>query len=129
MYIVVDIGGTKTRIAGSSDLKTLTEPVIYETPQKYDEGLAHLLEHARSITGAEPIEAIAIGLPVLLSSDHRSIRDSTNLPDWGGRSFADDLSSLNANSKIVNDVVLVGLGEAVFGAGKGARNVAYLTVS
>ena len=56
MYILLDIGGTNTRIAASKDLETFGEPAIFSTPQKYDEALRAIAEHARGVAGAEKIE-------------------------------------------------------------------------
>ncbi len=39
MYVVVDIGGTKTRVARSSDLAELTEAAILKTPSEYRDAL------------------------------------------------------------------------------------------
>jgi predicted NBD/HSP70 family sugar kinase len=130
MFIVADIGGTKTRVAGSTDLITFTEPVIIETPKKYEEGIAALVDVARKIDGGGKIDTVVAGLPVLLTHDKRGIEDATNLPDWSHKAFAHDLEeSLGVSVHLENDVTLVGLGEAVYGAGKDASTVVYITVS
>lgn len=118
MYVVVDIGGTKTRVAASGDLTSLGEPIIIDTPQSYEEGMSCVAEAARTVSGGA-IERMAIGLP-----------GGRNLPDWRGKPLAADVETrLGAPVVLENDAALVGLGEAVFGAGKGADIVAYLTVS
>lgn len=118
MYVVVDIGGTKTRVAASGDLVSIDEPVIIDTPQSYAEGVARIAGVARAVSGGT-IERIAAGIP-----------GGRNLADWRGKPLAADLeTALNAPIALENDAALVGLGEAVFGAGKGADIVVYLTVS
>ena len=130
MYIVSDTGATKMRIAGAHDFDKFDEPMIFVTPQSYDEALALFVETARSIAGNEPIEKVAIGVPAVLSSDKRSVIRLEHLPQWDGHLFADDLEkNLDAKVFLENDTALVGLGEAVFGAGKDASIVAYITVS
>lgn len=130
MYIVADIGGTKTRIAASRDLEKFGEPVIFETPQNYEDGLALISETILKAAGGEPIEAVAMGVPVLLSTDKRTIVDATNLPLWGNMQFASDVETrCGGRVFLENDVALVGLGEAIFGAGVGAGSVVYITVS
>ena len=130
MNIVSDTGATKMRIAGARDLERFDEPMIFVTPQSYDEALALFIETARSIAGNDPIEKIAIGVPAVLSTDKRSLARLEHLPQWDGRSFADDLEkNLGAKVYLENDTALVGLGEAVFGAGKGSSITAYVTVS
>lgn len=118
------------RIAGVHDPGRFDTPTFLATPQSYDEALALFIETVRTIAGGEPIDRLAIGVPVVLSTDKRSVIKSENLPAWGGHSFADDLEkSLGAQVFLENDTALVGLGEAVFGAGKDASIVAYVTVS
>lgn len=130
MNILLDIGGTKTRIASSSDLETMSEPVIFTTPQKYEEGLAAIVQHTRSLAGEVPIEAVAAGAPVRLSRDKRSILHAQNIPDWSGRALADDLErALGGRVFLDNDCALVGLGEAVYGAGRGVSILVYFTIS
>ena len=129
MHIVADIGGTNMRIAGSNDLRSFTDPVMVRTPHDYTEGMDHLVRTATEIAGGS-IESIVVGLPVLLTPDKRSIVSARNIPDWSGKSFADDVEkALSTRVHIENDVALVGLGEAVYGAGKNARRVVYVTVS
>jgi glucokinase len=118
------------RIAGAYDLSKFDPPTVLETPQSYETALALFIETAKHIAGTESISAIVIGVPGVLSSDKRSILKSEHLPQWGGHAFADDLAgSLSSKVHLENDTALVGLGEAVSGAGKGASIVAYITVS
>jgi predicted NBD/HSP70 family sugar kinase len=132
MYIVVDIGGTKTRIAGSSDLSKFSTPVILDTPQKYDNALAAVAGEIKKITGGGRIESLAAGVKGVLSEDKRVLVTAPQniLRDWKGRELAKDLEdALKTFVILENDTALVGLGEAVFGAGKGKSIVAYITVS
>lgn len=132
MYIVADIGGTNTRITSCKDLEAFGEPTIYDTPHNYEEGLATLIGHAQHYAGGESIERMMIGIPGTESTDHRYafISGTGTLADWSQRTLADDLEkALSARVWMENDTALVGLGEAVYGAGKGASIVAYFTVS
>lgn len=130
MYIVVDIGGTKMRIAQSDDLKTFSEPVIQDTPQDYPQGIELLQSTVHELIGAGThIDALALGIASPLSADKRSTFNTPHL-HWEGRSIADDIeTALSTTVHIENDVALVGLGEAVAGAGAAASIVAYVTVS
>jgi predicted NBD/HSP70 family sugar kinase len=128
MYIVADIGATKTRIAGSDDLVSFTEPVIHTTPERYVDGLALFVETAKTIADGRIEHAVA-GIPSVLSPDKR-VPLNTIHPDWRGKPFADDAErALDTRLSLENDTALVGLGEAVAGAGKDASIVAYVTVS
>ena len=130
MYILADIGGTKTRIAGTSDLAKFTEPIIFETPQTYEEGIDTIIQKARECAGAETIEKIAVGIPGVIAPDHRSVETDGNLPDWKNKPIADMLeSALGGGVSLENDTALCGLGEAHHGAGRDSKTLMYLTVS
>lgn len=117
MYVLVDIGGTKTRVAGAKGTDRFEEPVIFSTPQKYDDALEKIEGAARGISA--DIERIVVGKP-----------GTENLPAWAGKSFSHDLAArIGAPVHVENDTALVGLGESVYGAGRGAALLAYVTVS
>ena len=129
MYIVADIGGTKTRIAGSTDLDSFSEPVILDTPQAYSDGLGIIVTEAQKIAGNEKIDALSLGISgVIIRENHTMIHSNT--PDWDEKPVVKDLqSALSTSVYIENDTAQVGLGEAVYGAGKGAKRMMYMTVS
>jgi predicted NBD/HSP70 family sugar kinase len=133
MHILADIGGTNMRVAGSRDLQQFGEPVIIRTPQSYAEGMAAFVEAARKAAGSGKIESVAIGIKGVPAPDKRSVMTAPQnmLRDWKGKELAADIErGLGASSvRLENDTALVGLGEAVYGAGKGAGIVVYLTVS
>jgi glucokinase len=129
MYIVADIGGTRTRIAASRDLETLGEPVLFDTSQEYEKGIEAIVHAVRTLSAGETIETMAMSLPGVIVREKRSLFGS-NLPEWDGRSIADDLeAALATRVHVENDAGLVGLGEAVYGAGAGVSIVMYMTVS
>lgn len=130
MYIVADIGATNMRIARASGTDSFEDPIIERTRENYDEGIAVFIEHAQTLAGEEPIEAISIGLPGILSRDKRSFVNAPNLPQWNHHTLADRLEgTLHTRVYLENDTAQVGLGEAVFGAGKGSTIMTYITVS
>ncbi|KKW26664.1 MAG: hypothetical protein UY70_C0020G0004 [Candidatus Kaiserbacteria bacterium GW2011_GWB1_52_6] len=123
MYIVADIGGTKTRIAGTRDLEHLLEPVILEA-------LAIITATAKKVADGEPIDAFVAGLPGMFTKGNRVLWNTPHLPDWNGKNIAADLeTALSSKVHLDNDAALVGLGEAVYGSGRGIPIVVYITVS
>ncbi len=129
MYILTDIGGTKTRVAASTDLQSFGEPVKIDTPVNYADGMAKIVQIAKDLARGEEIRGISLGLPGVIVPEKQSLHDS-NMPEWDGRPIVDDLSgALHATVHAINDTALVGLGEAVHGAGKGASIVVYMTIS
>ncbi|MCE9541309.1 ROK family protein [Candidatus Kaiserbacteria bacterium] len=130
MYIVADIGGTKTRIAAARDAESFTEPVILDTPQRYEDALQLISDTAKHLAGADPIEGFVAGVPVLLSPDKRTIVNATNLSEWSGARFAEDIEQrLGARAHLENDVALIALGEALYGAGQSSKDIVYITIS
>ena len=129
VYIVADIGGTKTRLASSRDLKTFEEPIILDTPPKYTDGLSAIVQRAKDIAGGEAVEAVSLALSGVIIADKKTTHKS-NLSDWDGRAIGDDIgSALGAEAYLLNDTATVGIGESLFGAGRGAAIVVYMTVS
>lgn len=130
MYLLFDIGGTNTRIAGSEDLTSFFDKKTFATPKRYEEGIALFKKEARVIAGDKQIKAIAGGIAGPLDRHKRSLVGNLNLKDWIGKPLQDALEKeFLASVRIENDAALAGLGEAVFGAGRGYAIVAYITVS
>lgn len=130
MYIVADIGGTKTRIAGSTDIESFSEPIIFDTPQEYGAWRSAIVDAAKKCANGAPIERLCMGLAGTISKEHDQLLVSPHLKELVGFNIGQDLGrELNTKVHIENDTALCGLGEAVFGAGKNARIVVYFTVS
>lgn len=113
--IIFDIGATKTRVAYSVDGEIFEEPLVFETPKDYENGLRFFIEKAKTVVNGREIKKIVGGMS-------RSI--------WPGNDFKTDLGKVfQAQISIENDAAMVGLGEANWGAGKGFDIVSYITVS
>jgi len=130
MYILFDIGGTKTRIAFSADLLTFEAAKKYDTPLSYFDGLNALIAGIEEVRKGREIKAIAGGIRGPLNHEKTGIVSETVLRDWVGRKITEDLSQkFMVPTYLENDTAIVGLGEVAFGAGKGYDIVAYHTVS
>jgi glucokinase len=129
MYILIDIGGTKTRLTLTEHREAFLPPVVFETPQEFDEWLRIIKAEASPLHNGRKIQGVIVGVPGTFSTDGHIIC-ATNLPNWNGIALRDALQELfSCNVVIENDAALVGLGEATFGAGKGHPIVAYITIS
>jgi predicted NBD/HSP70 family sugar kinase len=129
-YILFDIGGTKTRVGISSDLKTLEKSVNFKTPVAFVDGMKKLSETIGKITDGANVTAIAGGVRGMLEEDKSGIHNDPVLAKWAGKSIVDALAKeFKCEVYLENDAALAGLGEAYFGAGKGLDLVAYHTVS
>jgi len=130
MYLLFDIGGTKTRIAYSDDGKTCSEPVVIRTPKIFDEGIAAIRDTAKELAGGKNIQAGAGGIRGVLNKEKTSLARDTVLVDWVGKPLLQKLTeAFSIPIYFENDSAIVALGEANRGAGKGYNIVVYFTVS
>lgn len=115
--VLFDIGRTKTRVAFSPDLEGFEEPRVFETLPDFESGISVILDAVRRILADRDFEKIAGGM-------------SRSIPRWSIEAVRDRLSKEFGKDVVIeNDAALAGLGEAVYGAGKGFDIVAYITVS
>ena len=114
MWLLLDIGRTKFRMARSLDGETFVgEPEIIPTPATVEEGVELILNAVRQ--SEQPVKAVMIGAS-------RKV--------WAGEPIAELVKKeLTIPVYIENDAALAGLGEAIVGAGRGFNLVAYITVS
>jgi glucokinase len=129
-YFVCDIGGTKTRIARSTDLEKFDEPMIFETPSDATTALNLIGQNILSASEGQEIKAVCAGIAGVLDSAHSTLLKSFHLPTWQNLPIKDILETkLNTKVYLENDTSIVGLGEAVSGAGRGFSNVVYISIS
>jgi predicted NBD/HSP70 family sugar kinase len=131
MYILFDIGGTKTRVAYSKDGVLCSEPVILKTPTEFNEGIKLIAETARNVANGGKITAAGGGVAGPLGTDRGGITGAPHLSGWNDMPLKDCLSEAFGRVPVYieNDAAIVGLGEALHGAGRGYKHVVYMTVS
>lgn len=117
MFILFDLGATKTRMAFSVDGEIFENPEVFETQKNYEEGFKLFETTAKKLAKGREIKKIAGGM-------------SRSIPNWTYEKFKKDLDeNFGVVVFIENDSAIVGLGEATWGAGKDFEIVAYITVS
>lgn len=131
MYLLFDIGGTKTRVSSSPDLKDLGQMKVIDSLKSYKEGLVEIEKISTDFTDPKEVKGVCVGIAGPFNNKKGSLVGSPNLSDWIDKPLKDDLQSIfpKADIYIENDSALVALGEANHGAGKGHKIVAYITVS
>jgi len=130
MFLLFDIGGTKMRLAVSKDGKSFDEPKIVDTPQDFNAGMSLFQKISMELSGGGKIKAVAGGIAGPLDRGKTKLINSPNLPRWVDKPLKETLQkTLKTPVHLENDAAIVGLGEAVNGAGKGEEIVAYITVS
>lgn len=130
MHILIDIGGTNTRVARTDTLESFGDPIIFPTPHHFDEWFSTIITHIDSLRKGEQITSIVAGMACIFSPDHSIIEKSPHLPAWQGINLKEKLGGwFNCEAILQNDTAQVGLGEAIFGSGKGYDIVVYVTIS
>ncbi len=124
--IALDIGGTTLRVGRVeggvlADVRRRATP---ETPEEAFDALGTLIEEVAG--GA--VERIIGGIAGVIAVDGVVV-SSPHLPRWNGFELGPKLAArFSCAVELHNDVDLATLGEAVYGAGKGARVVAHLRI-
>jgi predicted NBD/HSP70 family sugar kinase len=129
-YLVFDIGGTKTRVAMSNDLKEFVDHKSFKTPVKPEDGIKKIITAAEELCSTCEVEAIAGGIRGILNEEKTAMENDGVLTQWAGYPIVEKLqAAFKCPVFLENDAAIAGVGEAVFGAGKGLDIVAYHTVS
>lgn len=129
MYLFFDVGATNTRFGYSNDGKKISSLAISKTARYFDDFVADLDSFLKKNEKKNP-EIIIGGCPGNIDEVNKVIKISRNLPNWVGKPVGEILSrEFKAKVILKNDSALAGLGEAVYGAGRGFNIVAYLTIS
>ncbi|MFA6050187.1 MAG: ROK family protein [Candidatus Paceibacterota bacterium] len=130
MYLVFDIGGTTMRLAISRDGKTFSSTRSTNTPQDFAEAISVFGVLAKELAGGEKIKACAGGVAGPLDKERQMILKSPNLSDWSGKLLRQSLEDVvGVPVTLLSDAVAAGIGEAMYGAARGEKIVAYITVS
>ena len=129
MYVAFDIGGTKTRVGVSKDLKTFEAIESFKTPPTAAEGVKKIAALVKTLTKEKPV-AMAGGVRGRLTEEKTGIENDGVLTKWAGVSLVKELQKyFKVPVYLENDSTAAGLGEAHFGAGKDMDIVAYHAIS
>ncbi len=129
-YLVFDIGGTKTHVALSEDLKTLREIKSFATPKSFKAGIDAIVSVAAHMKPEGEWQAVAGGVRGLLNESRTGIENDGILGGWAGKSIVEALQEhFTAPIYLENDTAMAGLGEAHFGAGKDVDIMVFHTIS
>ncbi len=135
-YLGMDIGGTKCAVVISEKSGTaIKDKIRFETrvERGYEAVVAELISSARELlerNGISSGDVLACGVSCggPLNSETGVIMRPPNLPDWDNVPLADIVSrELGIPCKIRNDADACALAEWQFGAGRGAKNMIFLT--
>lgn len=136
-YVIgVDLGGTKISTAISTIEGEILKQTVVST--KAEEGEGPVLERIISTIeevlvsakiNSNEVEAIGIGSPGPLDSEKGIILTTPNLPFKNYNLVNPIKEKFGLPVFLDNDANVAAIGESMFGAGKGKKNIVYFTVS
>jgi len=127
MYASIDIGGTKTKIGISKDLRQFYDIQKFTTPKTFQE----LKSKVESILKSkETYEAISIGAAGFVNRKEKRIYYAPHAVFLNNKLAEEIVSNIKYKSIFLeNDATLAALAEATHGEGKNYSRVAYITIS
>jgi glucokinase len=137
--IGIDIGGTKCTVSlgeidiegnpsviGKETVKTKDYPDPYQMIERLQDEIINMLELQH--TDIKTVSSIGISCGGPLDSVHGIILSPPNLPGWDKIPIVELFTKkFNTRTSIQNDANACALAEWKFGAGKGFRNIIFLT--
>ena len=132
MYLAIEIGGTKLQLAvgsGQDSSMVCLERALVNPDLAADGIRRQITELGRSLMEQHDIGAIGIGFGGPIDASKGVVIKSYQINGWDGFpivQWCED--SLGRPTCLGNDSDLAGLGEALFGAGRGHRLVLYSNV-
>ncbi len=135
-YLGMDIGGTKCAVVISEkSANTVKDKIKFDT--KVERGWRAVVDElissaeelmARNGVSSEDVIACGVSCGGPLNSETGVIMRPPNLPDWDNVPLADIIKDrLGTDCKVQNDADACALAEWQFGAGKGCKNMIFLT--
>src|SRR5438552_15975198 len=131
MLAGIDLGGTQVRVAlarsdGQLVASVKTKTATVETPEAMVDWAASEIDKHR---GREKVRSITIAAPGPIDVKRGVLVNPPNLP-WQNVPLAAMLGrATGAKVQLANDADMAGLGEFHHGAGRGTRNMVYITWS
>ncbi|MBA3944030.1 MAG: ROK family protein [Herpetosiphonaceae bacterium] len=132
--IGIDLGGTQLRAVrcdADGVIKAhLAMPTPTSGPSDVVAAMTHLIEALRADAAANEISGIGVGTPGPVDGPRGIVFEAPNLPGWNNVPLKDMLRArLQLPVEVGNDANVAGLGEWIFGSGRGTRDFVYVTIS
>jgi glucokinase len=130
----IDIGGTKLAVGVSSPTGQLlvSDRIPTNPAESSEQTLVRLVDACRAVIGraAVPVAAAGIGCVGPLDQKTGYVISPVNIPGWRRVPLVDTIrAGLKIPVFLDNDANAAALGEHRFGAGRGVRNMIYMTIS
>ena len=136
LVVAVDLGGTQIRTAVLRGVQLLSRVGLLTgerpTPERIIPRILQAIQQALTQANItlEQVEGIGIGAPGPLNSHTGVVYDPPNLPGWENVPVREIFrQQFHVPIFVENDANAAALGEYMFGAGRGSRDMVYLTIS
>ncbi len=135
--LAIDLGGTKIITAlisnkGQMIAREYCSTLADEGPESVINRILSAIDHLRSLRdiSSSQLSGISIAAAGVIDMEKGIITSSPNLPGWCNIPLRDIVKErCKVSTFLLNDANAAALGEHQFGAGKGANNLIYITVS
>lgn len=128
MFLLFDIGGTTTRMAVSSTGDTIDDVKLFPTNHNFSEAMVEMKKVSEELGKGGNFHAVVGGVRAY-NRKTGTLFNQPNFPMWVDEPLLSEMKKMWGDVYLENDAVMVGLGEAVYGAGKDHEIVAYVTLS
>lgn len=134
-FIAIDVGGTKIAVGVGREDGELgaTQFLVTHPDWTRDEVLDQVAQAVREVSAAEhlaPGDVTWAGLGTPGPLDGPTLLETANLHAWKGLNWKTGLQSrLGMSVAVANDATAAGLGEWLYGSGRGTQDCLYVTVS
>ena len=130
-YIAVDIGGTKTAVSRwrlGGDTPAQEEKIRFATPAQPSDGVRMIRDAVKKLSDGAEIARAGISCGGPLDSRRGLILSPPNLAAWDQVDICAAVSAAcGAPASLQNDANACALAEWLWGAGRGTRNMVFLT--
>jgi glucokinase len=128
--VAIDLGGTNVRAALVDQNGTIADRIRRPTPHSHPEPTV-LLEMMSEVAGLKKPGRAVIGLPGVIDHETESLIQAPNIPQGWIPYLTEEWFEQRCGYEVsfANDADLAAVGEANFGAGRGERDVVYVTIS
>jgi glucokinase len=131
LYIGIDIGGTKTAISLGNSGGQIVSKKAFPTDRNFKQALDNIVTEVEALIskqGKDTIAALGISCGGPLDSDKGIIQSPPNLPGWDDVHIIKILKDkFGLPAFIENDANACALAEWYYGAGRGCKNMIFLT--
>lgn len=126
-FLTIDIGGTKTAVAAGFDDGRITRRTEFKTGTP-EFTIARIIDLAHDLVARHSPAAVGISCGGPLSSQSGMILGPPNLPGWEHVPVVTEIiNAFGLPTFLENDANAGALAEWIYGAGRGADNVVFLT--